>query len=114
MMAVYPQLGEVEVEHAWSGVRGNALHRRPQIGELSPGLWLASAFGGHGLNTTAMAGNILAQTVVEGDDTWRLFAPFELVWARGRLRRAAVQGFYLWVQRLPRFAARGARPREGQ
>src|SRR5262249_56995574 len=29
----YPQLGEVEVEYAWSGVLGNPLHRMPQIGE---------------------------------------------------------------------------------
>ena len=109
---VYPQLGEVEVEHAWSGVLGNALHRMPQIGELSPGLWLASGFGGHGLNTTAMAGNILAQAIVEGDDTWRLFAPFELVWAGGRLGRAAMQVYYWWFNARERFEARAARQRE--
>jgi gamma-glutamylputrescine oxidase len=112
LAAVYPQLGEVEVEHAWSGVLGNALHRMPQIGELSPGLWLASAFGGHGINTTAMAGNILAQAIVEGDDTWRLFAPFELVWAGGRLGRAAMQVFYWWFNARERFEARAARQRE--
>src|SRR6185503_3526823 len=66
--AIYPQLGEVEIEHAWSGVLGTPLHRMPQIGELSPGVWLASGFGGHGLNTTAMAGNIIAQAIVEGED----------------------------------------------
>ena len=110
--AVYPQLGEVEIEHAWSGVLGNALHRMPQIGELSPGLWLASGFGGHGLNTTAMAGNILAQAIVEGDDTWRLFAPFELVWAGGKLGRAAMQVYYWWFDVRERFEARQARQRE--
>jgi gamma-glutamylputrescine oxidase len=109
--ALYPQLGAVEVEHAWSGVLGNALHRMPQIGELSPGLWLASAFGGHGLNTTAMAGNILAQAIGEGDDTWRLFAPFELVWAGGRLGRAAMQVYYWWFDTRERFLARQARQR---
>jgi gamma-glutamylputrescine oxidase len=112
MLALYPQLGEVEVEHVWSGVLGNALHRMPQIGEVSAGLWLASAFGGHGLNTTAMAGNILAQAIVEGDDTWRLFAPFELVWAGGRLGRAAMQVFYWWFDARERMAARAARQRE--
>src|SRR5437879_2439251 len=112
--AVYPQLADVEVEHAWSGVLGNALHRMPQIGELSGGLWLASGFGGHGINTTAMAGNILAQAVVEGDDAWRLFAPFELVWAGGRLGRAAMQVFYWWFNGLERFEARAARQREAE
>jgi gamma-glutamylputrescine oxidase len=109
---IYPQLGEVAVEHVWSGVIGNALHKMPQIGELSPGLWLASGFGGHGLNTTAMAGNILAQAIVEGDDTWRLFAPFELVWAGGRIGRAAMQVYYWWFNARERFEARAARQRE--
>src|ERR1700758_32417 len=114
MLALYPQLGEVEVEHVWSGVLGNALHRMPQIGEISGGLWLASAFGGHGLNTTAMAGNILAQAIVEGDDTWRLFAPFELLLAGGRLGRAAMQLYYWWFNGLERFEARAARQREAE
>jgi len=112
LAAIYPQLGEVEVEHVWSGVLGNSLHRMPQIGELSPGLWLASAFGSHGINTTAMAGNILAQAIVEGDDTWRLFAPFELVWAGGRAGRMAMQALYWWVDKRERVAARAARQRE--
>lgn len=110
--AIYPQLGKVEVEHVWSGVLGMPLHRMPQIGELSPGVWLASGFGGHGLNTTAMAGNIVAQAIVDGDDTWRLFAPFELVWAGGKLGRGAMQVYYWWFDARERFAARQARQRE--
>jgi gamma-glutamylputrescine oxidase len=110
--AVYPQLGQVEVEHAWSGLLGNPLHRMPQIGELSPGLWLASGFGGHGLNTTAMAGNIIAQAIVDNDDAWRLFSPFELVWAGGRAGRAAMQVYYWWFSARERWAARQARERE--
>jgi gamma-glutamylputrescine oxidase len=109
---IYPQLGEVAIEHVWSGVLGNALHRMPQIGELSTGLWLASGFGSHGINTTAMAGNILAQAIVEGDDTWRLFAPFELVWAGGRFGRAAMQVYSRWFEARERFDARAARQRE--
>jgi len=109
---VYPQLGEVEIEHAWSGLLGNPLHRMPQIGELSPGLWLASGFGGHGLNTTAMAGNIIARAIAENDDTWKLFAPFELVWAGGRFGRAAMQAYYWWFNTRERWAARQARERE--
>jgi glycine/D-amino acid oxidase-like deaminating enzyme len=109
---VYPQLGTMEAEYAWSGVLGNALHRMPQIGELSPGLWLASGFGGHGINTTAMAGNILAQAIVEGDDGWRLFAPFELVWAGGTAGRAAMQAYYWWFHARERYRARQSRARE--
>ena len=71
----------------------------PQIGELAPGLWLASGFGGHGLNTTAMAGNLIARAIIDGDQTWRQFTPFELVWAGGILGRATAQMYY-WTRRL--------------
>src|SRR5262249_26856954 len=81
VVRTYPQPGPIEFEYAWSGVLGMPLHRMPQIGEVSSGLWLASGFGSQGLNTTAMAGRLIARAVVENDDRWRLFNPFNLVWA---------------------------------
>ena len=108
----YPQLGEVAVDYAWAGTLGNTVHRMPQIGELGPGVWLASGFGGHGLNTTAMAGNLIARAIVEGDQTWRQFTPFELVWAGGIFGCAAVQ-MRVWTRRLrDAIAERRARARD--
>jgi hypothetical protein len=84
----------------------------PQIGELGPGVWLASGFGGHGLDTTAMAGNLVARGLVEGDETWRKFTPFELVWAGGLFGRAAAQ-LRVWIKRQTDAAAeRRAKARE--
>jgi gamma-glutamylputrescine oxidase len=94
----YPQLGKVEAEYAWSGTLGSTVHRMPQIGELMPGVWLLSGFGGLGIATTAMGGDLIARAIVEGGQTWRLFQPFDLVWAGGRLGRAAVQTAH-WYQR---------------
>jgi hypothetical protein len=108
----YPQLGEVEIEHVWSGVLGMPLHRMPQIGEFSPGLWIASGFAGHGLNTTAMAGSLIARALLRGDDTWRLFLPYELVWAGGGIGRAAMQVYYQWHRGWERGKARESRERE--
>jgi len=108
----YPQLGEVTVDYAWSGTLGNTVHRMPQIGELGSGVWLASGFGGHGLNTTAMAGNLIARAIVEGDQTWRQFTPFELVWAGGIAGRVAIQ-LRAWIKRYrDRIAERRAHGRE--
>jgi gamma-glutamylputrescine oxidase len=95
----YPQLGDVTVDYSWAGTLGITMHRMPQIGELGPGVWLASGFGGHGLNTTAMAGNIIARAIVDGDQAWRQFTPFELVWAGGVFGRAAAQ-MRVWIKRL--------------
>lgn len=94
----FPQLLGAEIDYAWTGTLGLSVHRMPQIGELSPGVWLASGFGGHGINTTAMAGNLMTRAIVEGDDRWRLFQPFELVWAGGRSGRIVLQTAY-WGQR---------------
>jgi glycine/D-amino acid oxidase-like deaminating enzyme len=79
----FPGLGKVNVAHLWRGTLGRTVHRMPQIGEIERGLWLASGFGGHGLNNTAIAGELVARGIIEGDQTWRLFAPYELVWAGG-------------------------------
>jgi hypothetical protein len=70
---------------------GFSIHRMPQVGEVIPGLWLASAFGAHGINTSAMAGELIACAITENDDRWRLFLPYELVWAGGRLGRVVQQ-----------------------
>ncbi len=108
----YPQLGEVAVDHAWCGTLGNTIHRMPQIGELGHGVWLASGFGGHGLNTTALAGNLIARAIVDGDQTWKQFTPFELVWAGGLLGRVVAQIYY-WSKRL-RDAEAGRRARAAE
>jgi len=112
ILKVYPQLGDVEIESAWAGTMAYAVHKMPQIGELAPGYWLASAFGGHGLNTTAMAGELIARAILEGDDRWRLFSSYELVWAGGALGRAAAQASLWWMQRRESLRERISRYRD--
>ena len=108
----YPALGKVEVAHLWRGTLGRPVHRMPQLGEMEPGVWVASGFGGHGLNTTAMAGELIARGIIERDETWRLFMPYELVWAGGILGRALAQGVYWGAQPGDRAKQWLARQRE--
>ena len=98
MITVYPQLSGVKMHHAWSGLMGYCRHFMPIIGELEPGIWSAVAFGGHGLNTTAMAGQLVSRAIAAGDDEWRLFAPFGTYWAGGQLGRIATQATYWFMQ----------------
>ena len=109
---IFPQLGKVDFEYAWRGTLGNAVHRMPQIGEIQPGLWIASGFGGHGLNTTAMAGNLIARAIVDGSKAWRHFEPFEMVWAGGPFGRAAAKLGYLTHTAKESVTARLARRQE--
>jgi glycine/D-amino acid oxidase-like deaminating enzyme len=108
----FPDLGPIEAAHIWRGTLGRTVHRMPQIGEIERGVWVASGFGGHGLNTTAMGGDLVARGIVENDQTWRLFAPYELVWAGGRLGRAVAQGIYWGTRPSDRIAQVLSRRRE--
>jgi hypothetical protein len=110
--ATFPQLGPVRFEHFWPARTGFAVHRMPQIGEVERGVWLASAFGGHGLNTSAMAGDLIARAIVERDDTWKRFMPFELVWAGGRAGRAVARTTAWWHRQSDAALALAARQRE--
>ena len=111
--ATFPQLGDIGFDYAWSGTIGAPLHNMPQLGEVSPGLWLASGFGGHGLNTTAMAGVLLARAIHDNDDAWRLFSPFNLVWAGGVLGRSVMQGAY-WASRVKDSVEARLKPRRAE
>lgn len=99
MLATYPQLEAAKPSHAWAGLMGYALHSMPLIGEIDDNLWMATAFGGHGLNTTAMAGCLIADAISQNDDRYKLFAPYRPKWAGGLFGRAGVQLTY-WAMSL--------------
>jgi glycine/D-amino acid oxidase-like deaminating enzyme len=93
---IFPQLGRVEISEVFGGAVGLTVHGMPQIGQLRRGLWVASGFGRRGLNTSAMAGQLVARGILWGDERWRLFSPFELVWAGGATGRVAAYAIGLW------------------
>jgi len=93
---IFPQLGRVAISDVWGGAIGQTVHGMPQIGQLRKGLWVASGFGRQGLNTSAMAGQLIARSILWGDERWRLFSPFELVWAGGPIGRVAGQIVGIW------------------
>jgi len=109
---LFPQLGPVNAAYLWSGTLGRTLHHMPQIGEVHPGVWISSGFGAHGINTSALAGQLIGRGIVEADDTWRLFAPYELVWAGGKAFRAMAQAVYLGARPLAGMRAAWSRRRE--
>jgi gamma-glutamylputrescine oxidase len=108
MVATYPGLDGLKVEAAWSGQMSYARHLMPQIGRLKPHVWYATAFGGHGMNTTAIGGKILAEAILGMSDRIRLFAPFGLAQTFGPLGRAAVQLTYWTLQAQDRWQERDA------
>ncbi|MDE2379237.1 FAD-binding oxidoreductase [Bradyrhizobium sp.] len=110
--AVFPALGDVEIAEVFGGATGHTVHGMPQIGQLRKGLWVASGFGRQGMNTSAMAGQLIARGILSGDERWRLFSPFELVWAGGATGRVAGQLIGLWGRASSAAAGSLARYRE--
>ena len=102
MVSTYPQLAALEVDMAWSGLMAYARHLMPQIGRLEDGVWYCTAFGGHGLNTTAIGGQVVAEAITGASDRYRLFAPFGLTWNGGLAGRGAVQAAYWAMQAMDR------------
>src|SRR5205807_7986242 len=110
--SVFPKLGPVEIAETWGGAVGETVHGMPQIGQLRRGLWVASGFGRQGLNTSAMAGQLIARSILWGDERWRLFSPFELVWAGGPTGRVAGYFIGMWGRGTSAAAGALARHRE--
>ncbi|ABR61679.1 FAD-dependent oxidoreductase [Sinorhizobium medicae] len=98
MVGTYPQLKDLKTELAWSGLMSYARHLMPQIGEMQAGVWHCTAFGGHGLNTTAVGGKLVAEGILRQSDRYKLFKPFGLVWAGGYAGLAVAQLTYWKLQ----------------
>lgn len=98
MTTTYPQLAQLRTEVAWSGLMSYARHLMPQIGRLQPDVWYCTAFGGHGLNTTAIGGKLVAEAILGQSDRYTLFNPYGLVWAGGLAGLATAQLTYWKLQ----------------
>ena len=98
MLKVFPQLDGVRIEHAWSGLMSYARHQMPQIGQIDDGLWLAQAFGGHGVAPTTFAGELVASAIAHGDARWRELGGYGLVSAMKPVGFAGAQLGYWWAQ----------------
>jgi glycine/D-amino acid oxidase-like deaminating enzyme len=109
---IFPRLGRIEIAEVFGGAVGQTVHGMPQIGQLRRGLWVTSGFGRQGLNTSAMAGQLIARSILWGDERWRLFSPFELVWAGGPTGRVAGHLVGMWGRGTSAAAGTLARYRE--
>lgn len=109
---VFPRLGKVAIADVFGGAVGTTVHGMPQVGQLRKGLWVASGFGHHGIATSAMGGLLVARSILWGDERWRLFSPFELVWAGGPTGRVAGHLIGKWTRGSSAAAGALARYRE--
>lgn len=101
---VFPSLAEARIDHVWSGLMSYARHQMPQLAEPEPGLWTAQAFGGHGVATTTVGGEVLGTAIaarLQGQPMpaeFETFQQFGLVGAGHKLGLATAQLGYWAAQ----------------
>ena len=106
MLKVFPQLEGVAIDYAWSGLMSYARHQMPQVGLVEPGLWVAQAFGGHGVAPTTLAGERIAAGIAEGDLRWKEFERYGLVSAMKPAGFLGAQVSYWWANAKDQWKAR--------
>lgn len=98
MLRVFPQLRGVGIDHAWSGLMSYASHQMPHVLQAEPGLWVAQAFGGHGVAPTTAAGELVAAAIAQGDERWKMLSRYGLTPAFKPIGMVAAQLSYWWAQ----------------
>ena len=74
MLRIYPQFSDIKLDYAWGGTIGVPVNRVPQIGRLSPNVFYAQGYSGHGVNVTHLTGQILADAIAGTFERFDLFA----------------------------------------
>lgn len=74
MEATFPQLRGVPVDFAWSGLAGIVPNRIPQIGRLSPTVYYAQGYSGHGIATSHVLAEMVAEAITGTQDRFDTMA----------------------------------------
>ena len=63
MLKTFPQLADVKIDYAWGGFVDITMNRAPHFGRIEPTIYFAQGFSGHGVNTTGLAGKLIAEAI---------------------------------------------------
>jgi len=74
MLAVFPQLSDVPVTHAWGGLVDITLNQAPDFGRLHSNIYYLQGFSGHGLAMSGIAGKIAAEAIAGDAGRFDVFA----------------------------------------
>ncbi len=59
----FPQLKGVKLDYAWGGDFLLTVSRLPQVGRLTPSIYYAQGYSGHGVTTTHLIGRLMAEAM---------------------------------------------------
>ena len=73
MLRVFPQLENVKVDYGWAGPIDMTLNSTPHFGRISPHIYFAHGYSGHGVALTGLAGRIVAEAILGDDERLSIF-----------------------------------------
>ncbi len=73
MLHVFPQLENVKIDYGWAGPIDMTLNASPHFGRISPHIYFAQGYSGHGVALTGLAGRIIAEAILGNDERLRIF-----------------------------------------
>ena len=74
MLSVYPQLEGVRIEFQWGGKIGIVPNRVPVVGRMDGNIYYCQGYSGHGVNSTHVMGEVVADAVGGVMEKFDLFA----------------------------------------
>jgi gamma-glutamylputrescine oxidase len=100
MLAVFPQLRDARIEHAWGGYVDITMNRAPDFGRIEPDVYYLQGFSGHGIALTGLAGKLVAEAIAGTAERFDVFTrlPHREFPGGPLLRRPALVLAMLWYR----------------
>jgi gamma-glutamylputrescine oxidase len=74
MAHIFPALAHCRIDYSWGGAIDIGLNKAPQFGRINPKIYYAQGFAGHGVALTGLAGQLIAQAILQQSSGFDLFA----------------------------------------
>ncbi|MAM90748.1 MAG: FAD-dependent oxidoreductase [Opitutaceae bacterium] len=74
LLAIYPELSDVQLIYGWGGTLAITRNRMPDLGVHKGVVYYAQGFSGHGVPTATMAGKLIAAAIDSGNDDFDLMS----------------------------------------
>ncbi|AMQ94102.1 oxidoreductase [Aggregatibacter actinomycetemcomitans] len=78
MLHVFPQLEQVKIDYGWGGPIDMTINSNPHFGRISPHIYFAQGYSGHGVALTGLAGRIVAEAILGNDERLKIFGKLKV------------------------------------
>jgi len=78
LLKIYPDLADVAIDYAWGGTLAITMNRLPHFGRLSPHVYFAHGYSGHGIALAHLAGKVIAEAVRGSAERFDAFAKIRI------------------------------------